>query len=63
MNLRERYVYLNELLEKAEKEYAGNNTFSTELEIASLKKERQELSSKIIEEQTQVSWFGGRLFS
>jgi hypothetical protein len=47
MKLRERYNYLNNLLEKAKEEYANNPQFSIELEIVSLKEECQQLLSKI----------------
>jgi hypothetical protein len=47
MKLRERYDYLQNLLEKAEEEYANNPQFSTELEIVSLKEECRQLRSKI----------------
>jgi hypothetical protein len=51
MKLRERYEYLNGLLEKAKEEYEKNHLFSTELEIVSLKEECQQLLSKIDEEE------------
>jgi hypothetical protein len=47
MELRERYEYLNNLLETAKAEYAGNPQFSTELEIVSLTEECRQLLSKI----------------
>jgi hypothetical protein len=51
MKLRERYNYLNDLLEKAEVEYTANPQFSTELEIVSLKEECRQLLSKIDKEE------------
>jgi hypothetical protein len=51
MKLRERYRYLGSLLEKAKEEYENNHLFATELEIASLKEECQQLLSKIDEEE------------
>jgi Zn-dependent peptidase ImmA (M78 family) len=51
MKLRERYAYLNNLLEKAKEEYEEYHLFSTELEIISLKEERQQLLSRIDEEE------------
>jgi Zn-dependent peptidase ImmA (M78 family) len=50
MKLFARYNYLNNLLEKAKEEYAGNPQFSTELEIVSLNEECRQLLSKINEE-------------
>jgi hypothetical protein len=51
MKLRERYDYLQNLLEKAEDEYANNPQISTELEIVSLKEECRQLRFKIDDEE------------
>jgi hypothetical protein len=51
MKLRERYNYLNALLEKTKAEYAAHPQFSTEMEISSLKEECRQLLAKIDDEE------------